>query len=102
MLVDTDIVIDYLRGVAEAVDFVERHIDQIAVSAITVGELYSGVRDGDEKVALDDFVSAINVLVVDQEIGKTAGIYRGEYRKSHQLGLADCLIGQQPAEIDCH
>lgn len=42
MLVDTDILNDYLRGNRKAERFVEAHIDEIAISSITVGELYQG------------------------------------------------------------
>ncbi len=92
MLVDTDILIDYLKELPEAVSFVESQVDQIFVSAITIAELYQGVRDGEERDALTDFLSAVNPLDVDALIGKTAGLYRREYHPSHNVGLADCLI----------
>ena len=92
MLVDTDILIDYFRGVEAAIVFVESNIDQLTISAITVAELYQGVRDGREREALGDFISAVNVIEVSQEIAMAAGLYRREFRKSHNLGLADCLI----------
>lgn len=92
MLVDTDILIDYLKALPQAVEFVEAHIDSIAVSAITVAELYQGVRDGNEMDALDEFLSAIRVLETDSGIAKAAGLYRRQYKASHNSGLADCLI----------
>ena len=42
MLVDTDILVDYIKDLTDAVEFVEAHIDQIFVSAITIAELYQG------------------------------------------------------------
>jgi predicted nucleic acid-binding protein len=92
MLIDTDILIDYFKELPDAVIFVEANIDQIMVSSITVAELYQGVRDGDEREALDDFVSAVKVLNVDLSIGKTGGLFRRQYKGSHHSGLADCLI----------
>ena len=92
MLVDTDILIDYLKDVPEAVEFVEAHIDQIFVSAITVAELYQGVRDGEERMALEDFLSVVTPLETDGAIAKVAGLYRRQYKASHNSGLADCLI----------
>lgn len=92
MLVDTDILIDYLKDLPDAVEFVEANIDQIFVSAITTAELYQGVRDGDERSALDDFLSAVSPLDIDHAIGQTAGLYRRKYKPSHNVGLADCLI----------
>jgi predicted nucleic acid-binding protein len=92
MLVDTDILIDYLKDLPDAVEFVEAQIDQIFVSAITIAKLYQGVRDGEERSALDDFLSAVSPLDIDHAIGQTAGLYRREYKPSHNVGLADCLI----------
>ena len=97
MLVDTDILIDYLKELPDAVGFVEMHIDQIFVSAITIAELYQGVRDGEERSALDDFLSAVSPLDIDSAIGQTAGLYRREYQPSHNVGLADCLIAATAA-----
>ncbi len=54
ILLDTDIAIDYLRGVQAAVDFVKQHEREISLSAVTVAELFAGVRDGDETVKLED------------------------------------------------
>jgi predicted nucleic acid-binding protein len=92
MLVDTDILVDYFKDRPEAVSFVEANIDQIFISSITVAELYQGVRDGTEREALDDFISAVRVLNVDLSIGKTGGLFRRQYMPSHNSGLADCLI----------
>ena len=92
MLVDTDILVDYLKDLPEAVEFVEAHLDQVFVSAITVAELFQGVRDGEERDALNAFLSAISPLDIDASIGETAGLYRRKYRPSHNAGLADCLI----------
>ena len=92
MLVDTDILIDYLKDLPDAVEFVETHIDQIFVSVITIAELYQGVRDGDEESALDVFISAVGSLEIDRVIAQNAGLYRRKYMPSHNVGLADCLI----------
>ncbi len=98
MLVDTDIIIDYLRDVREAIEFIETNIDQIAISSITVAELYQGVRDGAERDVLDVFLSAISVLHTDLSIARNAGLYRRQYKPSHNPGLADCLIAATAVE----
>lgn len=43
-LVDTDVLIDYLRGRAEAVTYLESLEASLLISVITVAELYAGVR----------------------------------------------------------
>lgn len=56
LLIDTDVIIDYLRGRAEAVAYIEGLTNPFLLSAVTVAELYSGVREGDErKVLLPSF-----------------------------------------------
>ena len=92
MLVDTDILVDYLRDIPNAVSFVETHVNQIRMSAISVAELYQGVKDGKERKALDAMVSAFTILPVSEEIAIQAGLLRRKFHKSHGCGLADCLI----------
>ena len=92
MLVDTDILIDYLRGNKKAETFVESNLDAIVISSITVGELYQGVKEGEERSALDGMISALTTLPVSEDIAKEGGLMRREYRNSHSIGLADCLI----------
>jgi predicted nucleic acid-binding protein len=92
MLVDTDIVIDYFKEVSPAVEFVEAHLDEIFISAISVAELYQGVRGAKEQEALDVFLSAITILDINSAIAKCAGLYRLKFKPSHNVGLADCLI----------
>jgi hypothetical protein len=92
LLIDTDVLIDYLRGRAEAVGYLEGLTEPLSVSAVTVAELYAGVREGDERVALEQFLAAFEVIPVDQVIALTGGLYRRDYGKSHSTGLADALI----------
>jgi len=91
-LLDTDVLIDYLRGHAEAVIYVEGLTEPLFMSAITMAELYAGVRDGEERAALDAFTSAFDVVPVEREIALKGGLYRRDYGKSHNTGLADAMI----------
>lgn len=59
LLLDTDVIIDYLRGRAEAVTYIESLTEPLLVSTITVAELYSGVREGDELITLQIFLFGI-------------------------------------------
>ncbi len=92
LLVDTDVIIDYLRGRADAVSYLEGTIVPMLISTITVAELYSGVRDGQERVALDAFIAAFTLVVADENVAVKGGLYRRDYGKSHGVGLADALI----------
>jgi len=98
-LLDTDILIDYLRGHPEAVVYVEANISESFVSAINIAELYQGVRNGDEQTRLGKMISALTSLPLTSGIAERAGLYSRDYRPSHGCGLADCLIA---ATADLH
>jgi predicted nucleic acid-binding protein len=92
MLVDTDILIDYLRGNASAISFLESRVDQVMISAVSVAELYQGVREGKERGILSRMISALIVLPLTEEIAEMAGLYRRDFRARTGCGLADCMI----------
>ncbi|HBB86884.1 MAG TPA: VapC toxin family PIN domain ribonuclease [Blastocatellia bacterium] len=92
LLIDTDVLIDYLRDRAEAVTYLESFTSPLSVSAITVAELYAGVRDGSERTTLDQFIESFQVVAIDEAIAIRAGIIRRDFGKSHGTGLADAII----------
>lgn len=92
LVVDTDVLIDYLRDRPPAVQFLEGTQRPLAVSAVTVAELYVGVCDGEERQRLDAFVAAFEVLGLDRQVAVVAGLWRRQYGPSHGTGLADALI----------
>jgi predicted nucleic acid-binding protein len=92
LLIDTDVLIDYLRGDAQAVTYLEGLEGVQLLSAISVAELYAGVREGAERKALDEFVEAFERAPVDTAIASMGGLFRRDYGKSHGTGLADALI----------
>ena len=92
LLFDTDVLVDYLRGIPEAVGYVEQRTETLLLSAISVAELFAGVREGRERVALHTFVAAFEIVPIDREIGERGGLLRREFRATHALSLADALI----------
>lgn len=92
ILVDTDVLIDFLRGNDKAVSFIDEFSSSIVLSPIVVAELYAGVKGADELSALDNFVSLFQVVPINLEIAKTGGLYKRDYGKSHGVGLADAIL----------
>jgi predicted nucleic acid-binding protein len=89
-LLDTDWLIDYLHGRADAVSLVEQLApDGLAVSAITYAEFYEGIilspRREQHLQGLDEFVSSARVLDVDQEVARIFGEQRAALRKAGRL-----------------
>ena len=91
-LLDTDILIEYLRGNEQAATFLENLEGDLLLSAITIAELFSGVHGDVEQRSLEQFLLAFEVLPVDEDIAKKGGFYRRDYRQSHGTGLADAMI----------
>ncbi|NIW00283.1 PIN domain-containing protein [Candidatus Saccharibacteria bacterium] len=92
LLIDTDVIIDYLRNRPEAVEFLEQSDSNFYISPITIAELYAGVRDGDERIKLETFVEAFQSIPVDDSIAQQGGLFKRDYGKSHGVGLADAII----------
>ena len=92
LLLDSNIFVDYLRGRTEALDYFDSLEDTPAISAITVAELYAGVRELKERDLLDQIVPKIDVVAVTAEIAMIGGLFRRQYMKSHRLDIADAVI----------
>lgn len=92
LLIDTDVLIDYLRGRPQAVEFLESLRELLLISTMTIAELYAGVRDGKERELLNELIRGFQVVPVDESISIKGGLYRRDYGKSHGVGLADALI----------
>ena len=92
ILVDTDVLIDFLRGNEHAVAFVRKHADWIMLSPIVVAELFAGARNDAERATLDDFVTLFPVAPMTVQVAKVAGSLRREFGKSHGVGLADAIV----------
>jgi hypothetical protein len=92
LLIDTDVLIDYLRDYPEAVSYVEAQQERLLISVVTVAELYAGVREGEERARLERFLRAFDIVSLDMGLAVQGGLYRRDYSKSHNVGLADALI----------
>ena len=92
LLLDTDVLIDFLRGQPQAVQLLEDTDCEFHVSAVSVAELYVGVRDGREREVLDQLVGLLRTIEISTEIAQQAGLWRREYGKSHGTGILDALI----------
>lgn len=92
VLVDTYILIDFLRGKEKARAFlIAAAADaDIACSAITVAEIHAGMKDQERKLT-EELIDSLTVLDVTRDIAEKAGAYRRTIR-SHTLELDDCLI----------
>ena len=88
VLLDTDVLIDLLRGHEQATAFVSAHSERIMMSSVTVAELYAEVRGGKggtEQTVLDDLFGLFRVVSVTEDIGRLGGLYKRDYGEMAKL-----------------
>jgi predicted nucleic acid-binding protein len=100
ILVDTDILIDYLRGMPPAMDFLEASGADLNLSVVNVAELHAGVRDH-EREAVNALLECFKIIPLDKEIAVRGGLLRRDFGKSHGVELADALIAATVESLGC-
>ena len=93
MLIDTDVLIWYLRGDATAKSAIER-TPQPAISAVTHMEILAGLYNAAELKTWKSFLKDYNFhhIPIDAEITSRAVYWIEEFCLSHKLRMADALI----------
>ena len=93
MLVDSDVIIWYMRGNIIARKVLD-NLDNLTISAITYMELVQGMRNKSELTALE--TTLINwqatVLPLNENISEIAITLMKQFFLSHSLMLGDALI----------
>lgn len=103
-LVDTDCVVDYLKGRPNAQELLDKLFhDGLAISIITYGEVYEGIYFGldpkkNEQI-FRNFLRGVTVLGISRPVAKRFALIRGNLRQKGQLiGQPDILIAATALE----
>ena len=102
-LVDTDIIINYLKGKGNAMDFLMRIIDERAsgfFSVITEAELLSGSRNADDESAIYSILDCMEAIEVKRNIAVNAGKLRQKYYAAYRTELPDAIIAATANEYE--
>lgn len=101
ILVDTDVLIDFLRSKQRAQEVLVGAMKSadLYCSVITVAELVAGMRSS-EKNSTEKLLSGFNLLPVTESIARQAGSLRNQQKTRHIL-LPDCLIAATAMEHRC-
>jgi hypothetical protein len=93
MLVDTDVIIWYMRGNEKARDYLDAN-PYFQISVVTYMELVQGMRNKQELRALRRALRnwKAEVIYINEEISSKAMFYVEHYYLSHSVALADALI----------
>lgn len=94
MLIDTDVLIWYMRGNEKAYNIIQ-NAKKFFISVVTYMELVQGMRNKNELNCLRKSLHVWNtkLLYISEEISSKAMFYVEQYFLSHSLQLADALIG---------
>lgn len=101
VLVDTDVLIDFLRGCAEAVNWIDQLQVRPLISVITIAELRSGMK-ANEEPALNRLIGGLITCEITSKIARLGGDFRRQFGPSHGTGLADALIAATAVSEDAH
>jgi hypothetical protein len=101
ILIDSDILIEVCRGRNEEISSRWLELSQseaeILYSPVTAAELWAGALPQEHRL-LKGLFRALVCVPIDSEIGRQAGDYLRQYRKSHGIGLGDALIAATAAQ----
>jgi hypothetical protein len=94
LIVDTDVLIWYLRGNEKAFKTIE-NFERFSLSVVTYMELVQGMRNKNELNSLRQALHAWNatILYITEEISAKAMFAVEQHFLSHSMQLADALIG---------
>jgi predicted nucleic acid-binding protein len=94
LLVDTDVLIWYMRGNEKAYDFIET-LAGFSISVVTYMELVQGMRNKKELYGLRQSLHRWNAKIVylTEEISAKAMFFVEQHYLSHSVEIADALIG---------
>lgn len=99
IVLDTDILLNFLRGREETRAFLSSLIDEATLycCVITVAEIFAGMRDHERKKT-EELLDSFNLIGITKEIAEKAGNYKNRI-KSQTLELDDCLIAASAQSI---
>ena len=100
-LIDSDILIDAERGVADAVAFVlaQHAMAGMNISAVTAMELIVGCRNRKELQVVESFLARAIIHEVAPAASRLARDWLTSYCLSHGLMIADALIAASAHQL---
>ena len=101
ILCDTDVIIEYLKGnEATKKIFDKLKNKNIALSAITLMELFYGALNKRELKKIKRALSEFDILLLNEDITQIAVELIEKYSKSHGLKIPDALIASTAIYYD--
>ena len=98
ILLDTNVLIEILKGNEKTIQKVESLNSALYISSITVMELYYGAINKPEVKKLEKFMTLFTVVHIDTEMSIRSIELIKTYAKSHSLDIPDSLIAATALE----
>ena len=92
LLLDTNILIDYIRGVPAAVVWLRALPAAPQISVISVLELYVGARSQREEKDIEAICAPLRRLPITEEIARNGGSFVRHFGKTHGIDLPDAVV----------
>jgi predicted nucleic acid-binding protein len=93
VLLDTNILIDYIRRVPTAVAWLRSLPSAPSISVISVLELHVGARSQQEEKEIEVVCAPLLRLPITEEIARSGGAFMRHFGKSHGIDVPDAIIG---------
>lgn len=92
ILLDTDVLIDFLRGRERARNYLISVLEaaDLCCSTVTVAEIHAGMKEH-ERIKTTELLDSLTIIDVTRDIAEKAGAYR-RLIKSQDIELNDCII----------
>lgn len=96
-LLDTNVIIDYLRGDRKALNYLQESITPL-ICVVSQGEIYQGAKNKEELRKLEQILKKFTVIPITPEISHMAIEFLKLYHLPHGLLILDSLIAATAIE----
>jgi len=101
ILCDTNVLIEILKGNDKTITTIENiGLENIAISSITVMELYFGALNKRELNKIRKDLKALNIIHFNNDISELAVAMIERYSKSHGLQIPDAIIAATAMSLE--
>ena len=101
ILCDTNVIIETLKGDEKTIKIMESiGLENIAISSVTVMELYFGAFNKRELNKIKKHLKALNIVHFDNNVSELAVSMIEIYSKSHGLQIPDAIIAATALSLE--
>lgn len=101
ILCDTNVIIETLKGDEKTIKIMESiGLENIAISSVTVMELYFGALNKRELNKIKKHLKALNIVHFDNDVSELAVNMIESYSKSHGLQIPDAIIAATALSLE--